>query len=125
MADITRETSRIDGRLASVRARPNSREMVSGQPIRPMAPNKIEAAAMADPDARPVTLEQEARARPTPRAKTIRRASALTQEEFSARYHIPLGTLVMGTRTRATQSAQPRLSQSHRKNQGRRPRACA
>ena len=29
----------------------------------------------------------------TPRAKLIRRALGLTQEEFSARFHIPLGTL--------------------------------
>jgi len=29
----------------------------------------------------------------TPQAKIIRRALALTQEEFSVRYHIPLGTL--------------------------------
>ncbi len=28
-----------------------------------------------------------------PRAKIIRRALDLTQEEFAARYHIPLGTL--------------------------------
>ncbi len=28
-----------------------------------------------------------------PRTKTLRRALGLTQEEFSARYHIPLGTL--------------------------------
>jgi putative transcriptional regulator len=29
----------------------------------------------------------------TPRAKIIRRALDLTQEEFAARYRIPLGTL--------------------------------
>ncbi len=29
----------------------------------------------------------------TPQAKIIRRALALTQEEFAVRYHIPLGTL--------------------------------
>ena len=29
----------------------------------------------------------------TPRAKLIRRALRLTQEEFAARFHIPLGTL--------------------------------
>ena len=29
----------------------------------------------------------------TPRAKIIRRALELTQEEFADRYHIPLGTL--------------------------------
>jgi putative transcriptional regulator len=31
--------------------------------------------------------------RRTPRAKIIRRALDLTQEEFAARYRIPLGTL--------------------------------
>jgi putative transcriptional regulator len=29
----------------------------------------------------------------TPQAKIIRRALELTQEEFAARYHVPLGTL--------------------------------
>jgi putative transcriptional regulator len=29
----------------------------------------------------------------TPRAKIIRRALGLTQEEFAIRYHIPIGTL--------------------------------
>ncbi len=31
--------------------------------------------------------------RRVPRVKTLRRALHLTQEEFAARYHIPLGTL--------------------------------
>ncbi|MDZ3837629.1 MAG: helix-turn-helix domain-containing protein [Rhodospirillales bacterium] len=34
-----------------------------------------------------------ARARRVPRAKTLRRALGLTQEEFATRYHIPIGTL--------------------------------
>lgn len=33
------------------------------------------------------------RAPQVPRVKTLRRALALTQEEFATRYHIPLGTL--------------------------------
>jgi putative transcriptional regulator len=33
------------------------------------------------------------RLRPVPRVKTLRRTLALSQEEFAARYHIPLGTL--------------------------------
>jgi putative transcriptional regulator len=33
------------------------------------------------------------RIRPGPRVKTVRRALGLTQEEFAARYGIPLGTL--------------------------------
>ena len=51
------------------------------------------AAALADPDAQPVSSEDLARMKPTPRAKTIRRALRLSQEDFAARYHIPIGTL--------------------------------
>jgi putative transcriptional regulator len=62
-------------------------------PIRPMTEAEITAAAMADPDARPMTPEQRRTARRVPRTKTLRRALGLTQEEFALRYHIPLGTL--------------------------------
>ena len=58
-----------------------------------MTDEEIHAAAMADPDARPMTPEEMAKARRVPRVKTLRRALGLTQEEFAARYHIPLGTL--------------------------------
>jgi putative transcriptional regulator len=54
---------------------------------------EVHAAAMADPDARPMTPEEWAKARRVPRVKTLRRTLGLTQEEFAARYHIPLGTL--------------------------------
>ena len=62
-------------------------------PMRPMTEAEIEAAAAADPDARPMTPEQLRTARRVPRTKTLRRALALTQEEFASRYHIPIGTL--------------------------------
>jgi putative transcriptional regulator len=58
-----------------------------------MTEEQVEAAALADPDARPMTPEERAKARRVPRIRTLRRALALTQEEFAARYHIPLGTL--------------------------------
>jgi putative transcriptional regulator len=58
-----------------------------------MTDEEIEAAAMADPDARPWTEEDFAKARRVPRVKTLRRVLGLTAEEFAARYHIPLGTL--------------------------------
>lgn len=61
--------------------------------MRTMTEADIEAAAAADPDARPMTGEQLRTVRRVPRAKTLRRALALTQEEFAARYHIPIGTL--------------------------------
>jgi putative transcriptional regulator len=62
-------------------------------PMRPMTEAEIEAAAEADPDARPMTPEQLRTARRVPRVRTLRRALGLTQEEFAARFHIPLGTL--------------------------------
>ena len=49
--------------------------------------------AEADPDHRPLTASDLARLRRTPQVKVIRRALGLTQEEFAARYRIPLGTL--------------------------------
>lgn len=58
-----------------------------------MTPEEIEAAARADPDAQPFTKAQLARMKHTPRAKLVRRALGLTQEEFAARFQIPLGTL--------------------------------
>jgi putative transcriptional regulator len=58
-----------------------------------MNDDDVTAAAMADPDARPMTREQLRTARRVPRTKTLRRALGLTQEEFASRYHIPLGTL--------------------------------
>ncbi len=41
----------------------------------------------------PMTEEEFQRARRVPRTKTLRRALGLTQEQFAARYQIPLGTL--------------------------------
>ena len=58
-----------------------------------MTEEEIHAAALADPDAQPLTPERLSRLTPTPRAKIIRRALGLSQEEFSARFRIPVGTL--------------------------------
>ena len=58
-----------------------------------MTEKEVLAAAMSDPDAQPFTADQLARMKHTPRAKLIRRAFGLTQEEFAAQFQIPLGTL--------------------------------
>ena len=58
-----------------------------------MTPGAIESAARADRDSQPLTAGDLKRMRRTPQARVIRRALALTQEEFAIRYHIPLGTL--------------------------------
>jgi len=62
-------------------------------PMPPMTEEEIHAAAMADPDARPMTPEELGKARFIPRTKSLRRVLGLTQQEFAVRYHIPLGTL--------------------------------
>ena len=41
----------------------------------------------------PMTEQQLRNARRVPRVKTLRRALGFTQEEFAARYQIPIGTL--------------------------------
>jgi putative transcriptional regulator len=51
------------------------------------------AAALGDPDAQPMQDADFGRMKRTPRARIIRRALGLSQEEFAARFHIPLGTL--------------------------------
>lgn len=90
----TDTTARIrsDGKVVEVSGNGDERPMPE-TPMRPMTDTEIEAAALADPDARPMTAEELRTARQVPRVKTLRRALGLTQEEFAARYHIPLGTL--------------------------------
>ena len=87
---------RTDGTL--VQALPDG----SGKPLkdktdwarlRAKTDEEITAAALSDPDARPLTPEQLRKAPRVPRTKTLRRALHLTQEEFAARYRIPIGTL--------------------------------
>jgi len=50
-------------------------------------------AALADPDARPATRAQLARARRVPSVRALREKLNLTQEAFAARFHLPLGTV--------------------------------
>jgi putative transcriptional regulator len=50
-------------------------------------------AAVSDPDAQPATEAQLARARRVPTVRALRKKLNLTQEQFSARFHLPLGTV--------------------------------
>ena len=58
-----------------------------------MTEEQIHAAALADPDAQPLTPKRLSAMRRTPQVRIIRRALGLSQEEFAAQFHIPLGTL--------------------------------
>ena len=50
-------------------------------------------AALADADALPATKAQLARARRVPTVRALRRKLNLTQQQFAARFHLPLGTV--------------------------------
>lgn len=58
-----------------------------------MTEEEQEAAARADPDNPPLTGEQLARTRPVAPIKALRFKLGLTQEQFAARFHLPLGTV--------------------------------
>ena len=59
----------------------------------PMRDEEITAAALSDPDARPLTDAQLGQMRRDALARHVRWKLGLSQAEFSARFHIPLGTL--------------------------------
>jgi putative transcriptional regulator len=58
-----------------------------------MTDEQIHAAALADPDAQPLTGEQVREMKPVPRVKLLRIRLRLTQEQFAKRYGIPATTL--------------------------------
>jgi putative transcriptional regulator len=83
---------RRNGRL--VRVKPcEAEEALDTPPLAAMSAAEIEAAAARDLKNPPLTSARRGQLRRVPRVKTLRRALALTQEEFAARYHIPVGTL--------------------------------
>ena len=50
-------------------------------------------AALSDPDCPPASKAKLARARRTPTVAALRKKLKLTQEQFAARFHLPLGTV--------------------------------
>src|SRR5262245_42223970 len=67
--------------------------MENSRSVDAMTEAERHAAAMADPDARPMTDEEWARARRVPQVSVIRRALKLSQQQFAATFHIPIGTV--------------------------------
>lgn len=58
-----------------------------------LTPAQRKSAAASNAEAQPVTEQNQSRLKRTPQVKVIRRALGLSQEEFSTRFRIPLGTL--------------------------------
>ena len=77
-----------------MRVRPDgAEEALLAAPTASPSAAEIEVSAARDPENQPLTHALPGQLRPVPRVKTLRRALALTQEEFAERYRIPLGTL--------------------------------
>ena len=73
-----------------------------------MTDEEIHAAALADPDAQPLTDEQLARMRRVSRVKVLRQRLGLTQAEFAGAFHLPLQTLQDWERHRSNPDAPAR-----------------
>jgi putative transcriptional regulator len=58
-----------------------------------MSEEKIEAAAASDEDNPPLTAAELKKLRPVPNPKEIRQRLNMTQQQFAARFELPLGTL--------------------------------
>ena len=58
-----------------------------------MSDEERHRAALSDPDCPPASEAQLARARRVPTVRALRKKLNLTQEEFAARFHLPLGTV--------------------------------
>ena len=76
----------------------DGRLTIRGRSAKPQAPQErseedIERAARDDSENPPLTKGRLAKLTRVPRIKTLRRALSLTQQEFAARYRIPVGTL--------------------------------
>ncbi len=86
-----------DGTLVEVlpgrKTRPFPPDQTDWAALDAMTDAEVHAAALADPDAQPLTEEQLARMKPFSPAKRVRMKLHLTQEQFSKRYGIPLTTL--------------------------------
>jgi putative transcriptional regulator len=78
-----------------VRVLPGGREKVlpAPGPLPRRSDAAIAAAALSDPDNKPRTPQRAKKLRRIPQVRVMRKALGLTQEEFAAHFHIPLGTL--------------------------------
>jgi len=73
-----------------------------------MTEEEIMAAALADPDAQPVSVDQLAKMRRVSRVKALRQRLGMTQAEFAEAFHLPLTTLRDWEQRRSTPDAPAR-----------------
>lgn len=81
------------GSITKFRLNPKRLPKTDWRAFDAMSEEQRHQAALSDPDALPATRTQLARARRVPTVRALRQKLNLTQEEFAARFHLPLGTV--------------------------------
>jgi putative transcriptional regulator len=61
--------------------------------VNAMTEAQVTAAALSDPDAKPLTSAQLAKLRRVSRVKAVRQRLGMTQEAFARAFHLPISTL--------------------------------
>src|SRR6266480_1597330 len=88
------ERSRMKkGSITRFRLNPKKPPKTDWRAFDAMSEAERHRAAISDSDASPATKAQLARARRVPTVRALRKKLNLTQEEFAARFHLPLGTV--------------------------------
>jgi putative transcriptional regulator len=81
------------GNIARFKLNPKKAPKTDWRAFDAMSEEKRHRAAVSDPDCPPASEAQLARARRVPTVRALRKKLNLTQEEFAARFHLPLGTV--------------------------------
>jgi putative transcriptional regulator len=81
------------GNIARLKLNPKKAPKTDWRAFDAMSEEKRHRAAVSDPDCPPTSEAQLARARRVPTVRALRKKLNLTQEEFAARFHLPLGTV--------------------------------
>ena len=81
------------GSITRYRLRPKKPPKTDWRAFDAMSEEERHQAALSDPDAQPATESQLARTRRVPGVRALRRKLGLSQAEFAARFHLPLGTV--------------------------------
>ena len=79
--------------ITSFRLNPKKPPKTDWRAFDAMSAEARHQAARADPNCPPATKSQLARARRVPTVRALRKKLNMTQEEFAARFHLPLGTV--------------------------------
>ncbi len=76
--------------------------------LKAMSDAQVRQAALADPDAQPLSPAQLKTMRRVSRVKALRQSMGLTQQEFAIAFHLPLTTLRDWEQRRSTPDAPAR-----------------